>query len=54
MGEYEKALADLDRAIEMEPPKPDHYENRGHCYRALGRAEEAEKEFKKAEELRNQ
>lgn len=53
-GEYDKAVADLDEAIRMEPRKPEHYENRGHCYRRLGRDEEAEREFKKAEELRHQ
>jgi Flp pilus assembly protein TadD len=54
MGEYERALADLDEAIHREPRKPEHYENRGHCYQRLGRPEEAEREFKKAAELRNQ
>ena len=53
-GEYEKALSDLDEAIHMEPRKPDHHENRGHTLNRLGRAEEAEREFKKAEELRKQ
>jgi tetratricopeptide (TPR) repeat protein len=54
MGEYERALADLDEAIHREPRKPEHYENRGHCYQRLGRPEEAEREFKKAAELRTQ
>jgi tetratricopeptide (TPR) repeat protein/tRNA A-37 threonylcarbamoyl transferase component Bud32 len=53
-GQYEKALADLDEAIRMEPRKPEHHENRGHTLDRLGRADEAEREFKKAEELRKQ
>jgi tetratricopeptide (TPR) repeat protein len=53
-GQYEKALADLDEAIRMEPSKPDHHENRGHTLNRLGRGEEAEREFQKAKELRTQ
>lgn len=53
-GQYEKALADIDEAIRMEPGKPEHHENRGHTLERLGRAEEAEREFKQAEELRKQ
>lgn len=53
-GEYEKALADLDEAIRREPQKPEHYENRGHCYLRMGKQAEADREFKQAEELRQQ
>lgn len=54
MGEYQKAIDDLNIAIAKEPTKADHYENRGLSFQRLGRDEDAEKDFKKAKEMRNQ
>ena len=54
MGEYQKAIDDLNIAIAKEPTKADHYENRGLSFQRLGRDEDAEKDFKKATEMRNQ
>jgi serine/threonine protein kinase len=54
MGEYQKAIDDLNIAIAKEPIKADHYENRGLSFQRLGRDEDAEKDFTKAKEMRNQ
>lgn len=54
MGEYQKAYDDLTVAIDKEPSKPDHYDNRGQTLERMGRSDDAEKDFRKARELRGQ
>lgn len=53
LGEYQKAIADLDVAIGKEPTKPDHYENRALSLQRMGRHEDADADFRKAKELRS-
>ena len=53
LGEYQKAIDDLNVAIGKEPTKPDHYENRALSLQRMGRHEEADADFVKAKELRN-
>ena len=54
MGEYQKAYDDLTVAIDKESSKPDHYDNRGQTLERMGRSDDAEKDFRKARELRGQ
>jgi Flp pilus assembly protein TadD len=53
LGQYQKAIDDLNVAIGKEPHKPDHYENRGHAYQRMGNTEAADADFRKAKELRD-
>ena len=53
LGEYQKAIDDLNVAIGKEPIKPDHYENRALSLQRMGRHEEADADFEKARELRS-
>ena len=48
---YSEAIADLDKAIELDPKLAGAYYNRGFTYRELGEEEEAKKDFKKAQEI---
>lgn len=50
-GDYERALPDFDEAIRRDPQNSNYYKTRGYCLNALGRNVEADKDFKKAEEL---
>lgn len=54
LGEYQRAYEDLTVAIGKEPGKADHYDNRGQTLQRMGRHDEAEADFKKARELREQ
>ena len=45
------ALADFNKAIELEPGSVDLYENRAHLLRAMGRVKEAEADLVKVKEL---
>jgi tetratricopeptide (TPR) repeat protein len=49
--EFEKALPDFDEAIRRNPSISSYYLHRGYCLQALGRNDEADRDFKKAEEL---
>ena len=51
LKEYSEAIADYDKAIELDPKLAPAYYNRGITYRELGKEEEAKKDFKKAQEL---
>ena len=50
-GRYEEALADFDRAIELDPDYAWAIANRGEAYEALGRYEEALADFDRAMEF---
>lgn len=50
-GDYERALTDFNEAIRRDPENSSYYLNRGYCLNALGRNDEADKDFKMAEEL---
>ena len=52
LGEYEQALAALDRAIDLSPDDPQAHYNRGHILRRLNRAREELKAYDRAIELR--
>jgi len=54
LGEYQRAYEDLTVAIGKEPGKADHYDNRGQTLQRMGRHDEAEADFNKARELREQ
>ena len=51
LKEYSEAIADYDKAIELDPNFALAYYNRGITYRELGKEEEAKEDFKKAQEL---
>jgi len=51
MGRYEEALADFNRAIELDPGDPEHIAGRGQTYQAMGRYDEAQADFSRAVEL---
>ncbi len=51
MGDHEAAVADCERALELEPRFPNAYVNRGHALAALGAYAEAEESFRTAIEL---
>jgi tetratricopeptide (TPR) repeat protein len=51
MGRYEQALADFDKAIELDPSYDWAIAHRGETYRQMGRYEEALADFGKAIEL---
>jgi tetratricopeptide (TPR) repeat protein len=50
LGRYDEALADLDRALELDPDG-ETFGSRGQVYRLLGREEEARADFARAIEL---
>lgn len=50
-GDYERALPDFNEAIRRDPQNSSYYLNRGYCLNALGRNDEADVDFKMAEEL---
>ena len=51
MGQYDQALQNLDRAIELEPKNDGAIANRGQTYRLMERYEEALQDFDRAIEL---
>lgn len=51
MKQYEQALADRDKAIELDPTKAKFYSGRAKTLRKLGRDAEAEQDEQKAKEL---
>ena len=51
MGQSEKALVSLKKAIELEPNFAGAYYNLGFVYKALNKEEQALRCFKKAREL---
>ena len=54
IGFYQAALSDYTRAIELSPfPNSDYYNNRGVIYKRLGRFEEAFRDLRQAQILRN-
>jgi Tfp pilus assembly protein PilF len=46
MGQYQKALGDLDMAIKLNPSNPTNYFNRASVYQKTGRIAEAKKDVK--------
>ena len=53
MKRYEEALADGTKAIELEPDNAEYYDSRSITLRAMGEIEKAERDEKKAQELRS-
>jgi tetratricopeptide (TPR) repeat protein len=51
MGRYDRALADFNRAIELNPEDATALGGRGETYRAMGRYEEALADFDRGLEL---
>ena len=51
MKNYDKALADFNKAIELEPNYGEIYHHRGECYEAMGDKLKAQADFAKAKEL---
>jgi tetratricopeptide (TPR) repeat protein len=50
--EYEPALVDLTRSIELEPANADHFYERGRAYASNGQADKALEDFSQAIKLR--
>ena len=50
MGEYDLAVEDLSKAIEINPGHGKAYFNRASVYEKLGKSDLAEKDLKKAKE----
>ena len=46
LGEYEKGIADCERAIALRPNHSNTYINRGHCFAGLGNTERAASDFR--------
>ena len=51
MGHNDEALADLSRAIELDPADATYYAARAQAYQAAGRDREASADFDRAHEL---
>ena len=51
LGRYDEALADLNRAIELDPADAEAIGSRGQTYRLLGRLVEALADLNRAREL---
>jgi tetratricopeptide (TPR) repeat protein len=51
LEQYERAIRDYSKAIELDPDYALAYNNREFAYQALGKTVEAEADFKKYEEL---
>jgi tetratricopeptide (TPR) repeat protein len=54
LHEYELAIQDFNRAIELNPEYERAYNNRGLAYQALGKTAEAQADFEKYNELTGQ
>lgn len=52
LGEYEKAIEDCSKAIEMDPEDISAYRARGEAYAKLGQQYAAEADFCKADDLK--
>ncbi len=52
-GEYDQAIADFTKAIELDPKVADAYNNRGYAYEKKGETNQALVDYKKASELGN-
>jgi tetratricopeptide (TPR) repeat protein len=50
-GDYDKAIADCDKAIELKPKNAAAYDNRGNVYQAKGDHDRAISDYDKAIEL---
>jgi tetratricopeptide (TPR) repeat protein len=53
MGEHDKALADFNDAVRLEPTNSDYYYKRGLAYEALGDYQKASESFAAAIEFNN-
>ncbi|MBN9419165.1 MAG: tetratricopeptide repeat protein [Candidatus Eremiobacteraeota bacterium] len=51
MQDYESALADMNRAVELEPERPGPWTNRAMLYRKLDQPEKARADYQKALEI---
>jgi tetratricopeptide (TPR) repeat protein len=51
LGQYEKALDDLNRAIQLDPNRAPAYNRRGNIYQKLGQYEQALADYKRAIQL---
>jgi len=51
MQDYESAMYDMDRAIDLEPERPGPWTNRAMLYRKLNQPEKARADYEKALEL---
>jgi tetratricopeptide (TPR) repeat protein len=49
--QYQDAVEPLQRAVQLDPSRPDAHYRLGRVYRALGKTAAAEQEFKKVQEL---
>ena len=54
LGEYQTAIADFNKAIELDPDFADAYYNRGDAYYSLYQDAEADADFAKACSLDSQ
>src|SRR5215471_17757517 len=54
MDRYEEALADLNRAIELDPGDASYYAARSQAYQAMGRNDQAGADFDRAQRTRPQ
>ncbi len=50
-GHYEEAIAELKRAVELDPDQPDAHYRLGRVYQATGKQAAAQKEFTRVREL---
>ena len=53
-NKYKDAIADFRKAIELDPGQPDAHYRLARAYQALGESNEAEKEFKRVQQLRQE
>ena len=51
LGQYESAIMDFDRVIDLNPQESEAYNGRGNAKNALGQHESAEEDCAKAKEL---
>lgn len=51
IGQYQKALVDLDMAIKLNPSNPTNYFNRASVYQKIGRIAEAKRDIKTIEKM---
>jgi Tfp pilus assembly protein PilF len=51
LKQYEAAISDLNRAIEIDPNYSSAYNNRGRYYQEIGEFEKASADFEKATQI---